>query len=73
MGKKADEFADAVRLLLWGNGDLNAHITDLQKLLEKHDGVANPGANKLTQLANHIHPADYRWYSYKWNKIDDID
>lgn len=72
MGKKADKFADAVRVLLCGDGDLREQIRDLQILLEKHDGTSIGTSNKLTQIADHLHPADYTYYSFRWNKVDDL-
>ncbi len=42
------EFADAVRVLLYGDGDIRDLINDLAEVLAKYDGVpATPIYNKL--------------------------
>lgn len=58
-----ERFADATRLLLGGNGDLNALAKDLQKVLEDHDGVVLGSYNKITRLAQEIPKELYEKYS----------
>lgn len=77
MGKKADKFADAVRVLLWGNGDVHDQIKDLEKVLAEYDEVpVKPGEmNRLAQITNwHVTVKDIEYYSSDlWNKEDAND
>ena len=71
---KSKKFADAVRILLWGNGDLHHDILTLEKVLAEYDNVeVHPGeANRLTELASYTTVTQYQYLSGdEWNEPEE--
>lgn len=68
---KNENLADAVRVLLWGNGDLHQNILDLENALAKHDAtpVNTADRNRLTQVVDYLNTPAYAMFSGEvWNK-----
>jgi len=62
--------ADAVRVLLYGNGDLYRQIEGVARLLAIEDGTRPSGFNKLELIAERLeHLEEYDYFSgEEWNK-----
>ena len=62
--KIARRLADAARVLMYGDGNLNALIVDLAKALADYDDVPPvEGANKLLQISWTLHRLVYAYFS----------
>lgn len=78
MGKKADRFADAVRILFYGNGDMLAYLRDLEKILSEHDGTKPDYNNRIMQFVKRDMflngPSAYHYFSgNEWNEPGAVD
>lgn len=66
-----EKLGDAIRILLWGNGDLVEQIRDVQQALEEYDGVDFDTPNRLELIAFRLQDEvdAYEWFSgANWNK-----
>lgn len=73
MGKKADKFADVVRILLWGNGDLKNDIATLENVLAEYDSVTPKvtDSSRLERMTKALNPEGYAHLSGEnWNDDD---
>lgn len=71
MISKEDKLANAVRILLYGNGDLRGLVADLEQSLDEYDGVRPSWTSKLSLISKNLQEEDdpmYDWFSgNKWN------
>lgn len=62
-------FANAARVLLYGNGDTSEQIQDLALCLERDDGVAANSRSRLLRILDELTPAQRTFYAgEEWNK-----
>lgn len=55
----AGRFADATRLLLYGNGDTKSLVRDLANILSEYDECKPMGKDKLTFILDNLNEGDY--------------
>lgn len=75
MTNQIGKFADAVRQLLWGNGDIRTDALELEKVLREYEGVdLSPDQNRIAQIADSLAPMEHQYFSGEhWNKVQYLD